>query len=108
MGQAPATTCASSGRVSRPPHANEIEHFKDETPWEKSAMPPGARKAQRRSGYPRGARHEVQSLAMLEGRVEALTKSLEKLDSARRSQGLEHFSELQHRLGSGHLERTTN
>jgi CRISPR-associated endonuclease/helicase Cas3 len=49
---------------------SEIELFKDETPWAKSAMPPGARAAhrlaQQKSGYPRGARHEVQSVAMLE------------------------------------------
>lgn len=55
---------------------SEIEYFKDETPWAKSAMPPGARaahrRAQQKSGYPRAARHEVQSLAMLEGCVPAL------------------------------------
>jgi len=55
---------------------SEIEFFKDETPWAKSAMPPGARAAhrlaQKRSGYPRGARHEVQSLAMLHGQLEAV------------------------------------
>jgi CRISPR-associated endonuclease/helicase Cas3 len=66
---------------------SEIEFFKDETLWAKSAMSPGARGAhrlaQQKSGYPRGARHEVQSLAMLEGRLEALTRSLTKLDSAR-------------------------
>jgi len=48
---------------------SEIELFKDETPWAKSGMPPGAkaahRLARRRSGYPKGARHEVQSVAML-------------------------------------------
>lgn len=47
-----------------------IELYKDETQWAKSGMAPGARSAQRlaqrRSGYPRGARHEVQSVAMLE------------------------------------------
>jgi CRISPR-associated endonuclease/helicase Cas3 len=66
---------------------SEIEYFKDETLWAKSAMPPGAREAhrlaQQRSGYPSGARHEVQSLAMLEGRLEALTKSLKKVDYER-------------------------
>jgi len=66
---------------------SEIELFKDETPWAKSAMSPGAREAQRlaqqRSGYPRGARHEVQSLAMLEGRLVALKACLSKLDSSR-------------------------
>jgi CRISPR-associated endonuclease/helicase Cas3 len=63
---------------------SEIEYFKDETPWAKSAMPPGAREAQRlaqqRSGYPRGARHEVQSLAMLDGQKAALTERLKKHD----------------------------
>jgi CRISPR-associated endonuclease/helicase Cas3 len=48
---------------------SEIDLFKDETPWAKSAIPPGALEAQRRarekSGYPAGMRHEVQSLAML-------------------------------------------
>ena len=49
---------------------SEVEYFKDETPWAKSAMPPGAKAAhwlaQKRSAYPKGSRHEVQSLAMLE------------------------------------------
>lgn len=49
---------------------SEISYLQDATPWAKSGMAPGAREegrlAQRRSGYPRGARHEVQSLAMLE------------------------------------------
>jgi CRISPR-associated endonuclease/helicase Cas3 len=66
---------------------SEIELFKDETTWAKSAMPPGAREAhrlaQRKSGYPRGARHEVQSLAMLEGQLEALKHCLKKIDSER-------------------------
>ncbi len=66
---------------------SEIEYFKDETPWAKSAMSPGAHKAhrlaQKRSGYPRGARHEVQSLAMLEGQKGALTERLRKRDAAR-------------------------
>lgn len=59
---------------------SEIEFFKDETPWAKSAMPPGAREAhrlaQQKSGYPRGARHEVQSLAMLQGQLEAVKARL--------------------------------
>jgi CRISPR-associated endonuclease/helicase Cas3 len=66
---------------------SEIEFFKDETPWAKSAMPPGAREAHRlaqtRSGYPRGARHEVQSLAMLHGQKTALFQRLKERDSAK-------------------------
>ncbi len=66
---------------------SEIEFFKDETPWAKSAMPPGAREAhrlaQRKSGYPRGARHEVQSLAMLQGQLEAVRKRLKKADATK-------------------------
>lgn len=61
---------------------SEIEFFKDEGLWAKSAMPPGSceahRLAQQRSGYPRGARHEVQSLAMLEGHLETVKNVLEK------------------------------
>jgi len=49
---------------------DEIELIKDETPWAKSAMPSGAKQAhdlaRKRSRYPRGARHEVQSIAMIE------------------------------------------
>ena len=49
---------------------DEIELLKDETPWAKSAMPAGAKRAHdlagTRSRYPRGARHEVQSVAMIE------------------------------------------
>jgi CRISPR-associated endonuclease/helicase Cas3 len=64
---------------------SEIDFFKDETPWAKSAMPPGARaahrRAQQKSGYPRGARHEVQSLAMLQGQLEAVRKVLKKADA---------------------------
>jgi CRISPR-associated endonuclease/helicase Cas3 len=66
---------------------NEIDFYKDNTPLAKSGMLPGAREAhrfaQRKSGYPPGARHEVQSLAMLEGRLGALHERLEKLDSKR-------------------------
>jgi CRISPR-associated endonuclease/helicase Cas3 len=65
---------------------SEIEYFKDETPWAKSAIPPGARKvhrlAQQKSGYPRGARHEVQSLAMLQGQREVLAACLKRHDAA--------------------------
>jgi len=61
---------------------SKIEFFKDETPWAKSAMSPGAREAhriaQRMSGYPGGARHEVQSLAMLDKQLAALTDLLTK------------------------------
>jgi CRISPR-associated endonuclease/helicase Cas3 len=63
---------------------SEIEFFKDETPWAKSEMPPGAREAHRlaqlRSGYPRGARHEVQSLAMVHGQLDAVKTALKKLE----------------------------
>ncbi len=55
---------------------SEIAFFKNETPWAKSGMPPGAkaahRLAQRKSAYPKGARHEVQSLAMIEKHIEAV------------------------------------
>lgn len=61
---------------------SEIELFKDETPWAKSAMPPGAhaahRIAQQRSRYPKGARHEVQSLAMVHVQLEAVKSALKK------------------------------
>lgn len=64
---------------------SEIEYFKDETPWAKSAMPPGAREAHRlaqhKSGYPQGTRHEVQSLAMLQRYLEAVKKGLKKVDA---------------------------
>jgi CRISPR-associated endonuclease/helicase Cas3 len=66
---------------------SEIELFKDEKPWAKSAMPPGAREAhriaQQRSGYPCGARHEVQSLAMLDKQLAALKDRLAKLDTTK-------------------------
>jgi CRISPR-associated endonuclease/helicase Cas3 len=49
---------------------DEIELLKDPTLWAKSAMPAGAKQAhdlaRKRSRYPRSARHEVQSIAMLE------------------------------------------
>jgi CRISPR-associated endonuclease/helicase Cas3 len=64
---------------------SEIELFKDETPWAKSAMPPGAREAhrlaQQKSGYPRGARHEVQSVAMVQGQLEVVKRGLKKADA---------------------------
>jgi CRISPR-associated endonuclease/helicase Cas3 len=66
---------------------SEIDLFKDETPWAKSAMPPGAREAhrlaQQKSGYPWGARHEVQSLAMIQGHLEAVKKRLQDADAAK-------------------------
>jgi CRISPR-associated endonuclease/helicase Cas3 len=49
---------------------DEVEFYKDERPWAKSIMRSGAKRAQalarRLSKYPDGARHEVQSLAMIE------------------------------------------
>ncbi|MGH8727254.1 MAG: type I-G CRISPR-associated helicase/endonuclease Cas3g [Burkholderiales bacterium] len=63
---------------------SEIAFFKDETPWAKSGMPPGAkaahRLAQRKSRYPKGARHEVQSLAMLEKHLEVVKAKAHDLD----------------------------
>jgi CRISPR-associated endonuclease/helicase Cas3 len=63
---------------------DEIELLKDATPWAKSAMPAGAKQAhdlaRKRSGYPRGARHEVQSVAMIEalrGTISAKANDLE-------------------------------
>jgi CRISPR-associated endonuclease/helicase Cas3 len=65
---------------------SEVELFKDETPWAKSAMLPGAREAhrlaQQKSGYPRGARHEVQSLAMVQAQLEVVKRGLKKADTA--------------------------
>lgn len=65
---------------------SEIEYFKDETPWAKSAMPPGARAARNlareRSGYPSGGYfHAVQSVAMLDGQKVVLAERLKKDDS---------------------------
>lgn len=49
---------------------DEIELLADETLWAKSKMATGAKQAhelaRERSRYPRGARHEVQSVAMIE------------------------------------------
>lgn len=65
---------------------SEIEYFKDETPWAKSAMPPGARAARKlareRSGYPSGGYfHAVQSVAMLDSQKTVLAEWLKKRDS---------------------------
>lgn len=62
---------------------SEIDLFKDETPWAKSAMSPGAREQRRvarlRSGYPGGGYlHAVQSVAMLEKRLDCLRECLQK------------------------------
>lgn len=63
---------------------SKIDWFKDATPWAKSPMLPGAREAhrlaQRKSGYPLGARHEVQSLAMLQVQLGFVRESLKKVD----------------------------
>lgn len=81
---------------------SEIEFFKDETLWAKSAMPPSARAAhrlaQQRSGYPRGSRHEVQSLAMLEGQKATLVELLRKRCSA----GEPDLDLVLHLVGSHH------
>ncbi len=65
---------------------SEIELFKDDTPWAKSAMSPGAREQRRiarlRSGYPGGGYlHAVQSVAMLQGQLDALKAHLQKVDA---------------------------
>jgi CRISPR-associated endonuclease/helicase Cas3 len=67
---------------------SEIEYFKDETPWAKSAMLPGARAARKlareRSGYPSGGYfHAVQSVAMLDGQKTTLAEWLKKGNSTR-------------------------
>lgn len=63
---------------------SEIDYLKDETPWAKSGMPPGAKGAHRiarqRSGYPKGARHEVQSVAMIDQQIEAVRRKANDLD----------------------------
>jgi CRISPR-associated endonuclease/helicase Cas3 len=67
---------------------SEIEFFKDATLLAKSAMPPAAREvqrlAQRKSGYPRGARHEVQSVAMLQAQLDAVMARLTKVDATKK------------------------
>lgn len=67
---------------------SEIDWFKDETPWAKSAMSPGAREQRRiarvRSGYPGGGYlHAVQSVAMLHLRRDDLRQILQKVDASR-------------------------
>jgi CRISPR-associated endonuclease/helicase Cas3 len=67
---------------------SEVEYFKDETPWAKSPMPPGAKEqrhlARLRSGYPGGGHlHAVQSVAMLQGQLDALGVHLRKVDAER-------------------------
>lgn len=63
---------------------SEIAYFKNETPLAKSAMPSGARAAQRiaakKSGYPERGRHEVQSVAMIEKHSEAIRAKAYDID----------------------------
>lgn len=63
---------------------SEIDFFKDETPWAKSGMFPGAktahRIAQKKSKYPKGVRHEVQSLAMLEKHLNVVNAKAHDID----------------------------
>lgn len=67
---------------------SEIEYFKDETPWAKSAMPPGARAARKlacdRSGYPSGGHyHAIQSVAMLVGKEMDLRDRLKPISHSK-------------------------
>ncbi len=67
---------------------SEIEYYKDEIPWAKSAMPPGAKALRKlgreKSGYPGGGHlHAVQSVAMLHGHLDALTERLKKVDAGK-------------------------
>jgi CRISPR-associated endonuclease/helicase Cas3 len=67
---------------------SEIEYFKDEAAWAKSAMPAGARAlrklARERSGYPNGGYfHAMQSVAMLDSHKSTLVEWLKKVDSTR-------------------------
>lgn len=64
---------------------SEVAYYRDEGRiLAKSGMPAGSKaehqEAQRRSGYPRGARHEVQSLAMIEAVCEQVAKKAHDLD----------------------------
>lgn len=63
---------------------SEVEFFKDETAWAKSAIPLGAKEQRRlawlRSGYPGGGHlHAVQSVAMLHGQLDALRERLKQV-----------------------------
>jgi CRISPR-associated endonuclease/helicase Cas3 len=63
---------------------DEVEFYKDERPWAKSVMRAAEKRAQalarRRSKYPRGARHEVQSVAMIERARDAVAMKAHDLD----------------------------
>jgi CRISPR-associated endonuclease/helicase Cas3 len=66
---------------------SHIEWLKDATLWAKSAMTPGDRagqhRAQVRSGYPKGTRHEVQSLSMIEQNLEQVNPKAHDIDLVR-------------------------
>lgn len=83
-----------------------IDLLKDETPWAKSVMPPGAREAQRRarakSGYPAGARHEVQSLAMLTQARAQVEQKLRQRLNALGNQGEPDLDLILHLVASHH------
>jgi CRISPR-associated endonuclease/helicase Cas3 len=84
---------------------SELEFFKDETPWAKSAMPPGAREQRRiarlRSGYPGGGYlHAVQSVAMLQACLDDLRQCLQKVDASKEAD----LDLVLHLVGSHHGE----
>lgn len=67
---------------------SEVEFFKDETPWAKSTMPPGARAqrrlARQRSGYPGSTHlHAVQSVAMVTPHLDVCRQLLRRVDAKR-------------------------
>ncbi len=71
LSPAGCTTSERSTQIQSPLRGgDEVDLLKDDTAWAKSAMSPGAKQAhdlaRKRSRYPRGARHEVQSVAMIE------------------------------------------